>query len=90
MSVEGSQKNFVAQNGQPAIHASAAGTNVAGKLMLIHPDRPAGAGIESERAIVLRGGVENAIDHQRRGLKLAGGSGLIDPLGSERYAHWRR
>jgi len=51
-------------NGETAIHSPAAGTDVARELMLIHPDRPAGTGVESKGAIVLRGSVENSVDDE--------------------------
>ena len=89
MGVERAQKNFVAQNREPAIHAPAARTNVRGQLMLILPDGPAGARIERKRAIVLTGAVQNAVHDQRRGFKLSRRASLVHPLRDQRL-HIRR
>ncbi len=53
-------------------------------MALIHPDGAAGAGIEGEGAVVLRCGVEDAIDYERRGFEFPRGGGLVDPFGYER------
>ncbi len=78
--IERSEKNFVAQNRQSAIHMPAARTNIRRELPLIHPDWPPGARIERKGAVVLRGGIKNSVDHQRRSLQLSGRCGLVDPL----------
>ena len=61
-------------------HFAAAWTNIAGQCVLILPDGASGYGIEREYAIVLAGGVENAVDDQGRGFKLAGCAGLVNPF----------
>src|SRR5579872_5180685 len=81
--IESSEENFVAHDGEAAIDAPATGTNIRGNGMLIHPDRSAGAGVQGEGAIILRCGVQNSVDDQRRGFELAGGAGLIDPFWGE-------
>ena len=83
MRVERAEENFVAEDGHAAIDMPAAGADVGGDLPLIHPDGASGAGVEGEGAIVLRGGVEDSVNDQRRGFELSGGGSLIDPLGGE-------
>src|SRR5271154_2830731 len=83
MGVERPEKNFVTENRKPAIHPPATRTNIARQRMLVHPDRAPGARVERKGAVVLRGGVENAVHHQRRSLQLAGSRGLVHPLRSE-------
>ena len=78
------EKNLVAQNGESAIHTTAARTNISWELTLIHPDRTPRAGIQGKRPVVLGRGVKNAVCDQRRSLELAGRSGLIYPLRHER------
>ena len=51
--VKRAEKNFIAQNREPTIHSAAARSNIGRHLMLIKPDRPAGAGIEGKGTIVL-------------------------------------
>ena len=82
--IERSHENLVVQDGQPAIHAPAAGTDIRRQLPLIQPDRPPCPCVEGESAVVLPSGVENPVDHKGRGLKLAGGRGLVNPLGGQR------
>ena len=82
--VKGSHENFVAQNCETAIHAAAARTDVPRQLVLIDPDGPPGAGVQSKGTIVLRRGVENAVCNQRRGFELARGPGLVYPLRDKR------
>src|SRR5580704_17660912 len=81
MRVECAEENFVTENGEAAIDATAAGTNVGRKSALVLPDRPARSGVESEGAIVLAGGVENSVDNERRGFKLAACHRLVSPFG---------
>ena len=78
--VERGQENLVTHDGQPAIHATAAGSNVIRQLTLIHPHRTPGARIESKGPIVLAGRIQDAVDHQRSRFKFPRAAGLIDPL----------
>ncbi len=84
MGVERTKKNFVAENGEPAIDAAAARTNVGRERALVLPDGASRTRIERERAIVSAGGVKNAVDDQRSGFKFSAGHGLVSPLGHER------
>jgi hypothetical protein len=86
MSVERAEKNFVAENRKPAIYAASAWPNVSRKRMLKHPNRPAGAGVQSKGAVILGGRVENAIDFQRGGFEFARRTGLIDPFCDKRLS----
>ena len=72
--------DLIAEDCQPSIYMSAAWSNVAGDLALVHPDGPSRAGVEREGAVILRGCIENSVDGQRRSLQFSGGSGLVYPL----------
>ncbi len=84
MRIERPQKNFVAQNGDTAIHAAAARPNIRRQRALILPDRPAGARVQRVSAIILTCSVQHAIDNQRRRLEFSSGHGLICPLRHQR------
>src|SRR3989441_6977277 len=75
---------FVAEDGESAIHAPATWPDVRRELTLVEPDRASSARVESERAVVLAGGVEDAIHYQRRGFKFAGCGCLIYPFRDQR------
>src|SRR5438270_4924783 len=81
--VQRPKKDLVAHNREAAVDASAAGTNIRGKLPLVHPDRPASPRVESEGAIILSRRIQNPIYNQWSGFELARGAGLVNPLGSE-------
>src|SRR5437016_6762392 len=78
--VERGHEYFVAEDGKSAIDASTTWPDVRWELTLVEPDRASSAGVESERAVVLAGGVEDAVHHERRGFKFAGCGGLIYPF----------
>jgi len=82
--IERPQKNLIAQNREPAIHAPTAGTNVPRQLMLKHPDGPPCSRIQSKGTVILRRSVENPVHYQRRSLELARRTGLVDPLRHQR------
>src|SRR5947199_2312832 len=68
---------LVAEDGESAVHAPATWPDVSRQLTLVEPDRASSASVESERPVILAGGVEDAIDHQRRGFDFAGCGCLI-------------
>src|SRR5215468_4272155 len=78
--VERSHENFVAENRESAIDATAAGPDVAWQGALILPDRASKSCIESKRAVVLARGIQNAVLDQWRRLEFSAGHGLIYPL----------
>ena len=84
VSVERAQKNFVAENSRPAIHAAATRPNIRRQRALILPNGPSRARIECKSAIVSPGGIEHAVDDKRRRFKFSSAHGLISPLGHER------
>src|SRR5215469_14596603 len=83
MGVECPHKDFVAENGEPAIDTTAAGTDVWRQCSLILPDGTAGASVEGKRMIVGAGSVEYAIHDEGSGFKFSAGHGLVHPPGHE-------
>src|SRR5437868_6607502 len=71
---------LVAEDGESAVHAPATWPDVSRLLTLVEPDRASSASVESERPVILAGGIEDAIDHQRRDFEFAGCGCLTYPL----------
>src|SRR5881396_2765323 len=82
--VERGHEYFVAEDGKSAIDAAATWPDVRRELTLVEPDRASSTSVESERAVVLAGGIEDAVHHQRRGFKFAGCGCLIYPFRDQR------
>src|SRR5213080_5570069 len=78
--VERGHEYLVAEDGESAVHAPATWPDVSRQLALVEPDRASSASVESERPVILACGIEDAIDHQRRGFEFAGCGCLIYPL----------
>ncbi len=82
--VERGHEYFVAEDGKSAIDAAATWPDVRRELTLVEPDRASSTSVESERAVVLAGGIEDAVHHERRGFKFAGCGCLIHPFRDQR------
>jgi len=50
---------LVAEDGESAVHAAATWPDVRRELTLVEPDRASSTSVESERAVVLAGGIED-------------------------------
>ena len=83
MRIQRAKKNFVSQNGHPAIHAPATRPNIRRQRALILPDRPARPRVERKCAIVLARGIEDAVHNQRCRFEFPARHRLISPLGNE-------
>ena len=62
MSIERAQENLVTEDGETAIDTPATGPNIGRQLSLVKPEGTAGAGIESEGAIIGGSAVEDTVD----------------------------
>src|SRR5208337_236719 len=82
-SIESGQEKTSAENGKAAVDVSAAGANFFGKGASVRPEAAAGASVESEGGVFLRGDVHDAVDDEGSVFKVAGDRSLEDPLSGE-------
>src|SRR5579872_1161436 len=81
--VERGHEKLVAQRGKSAIHHAATRLNLIGQVALIAPDRAPGPGIQRECTVVLPRSIQDSVNYQWRGFKLAERRALKHPLRSQ-------